>query len=80
MIAEVGDIEKVSGSKIAMPLAPPSPGQYADDDAEHDADHHQHHVVGLHDDGEAVEQIADILDHFRIPRAGAFRAQAELFF
>src|SRR5262249_50364762 len=26
MIAEVGDIEKVSGSRIATPLAPPSPG------------------------------------------------------
>src|SRR5262245_21968922 len=26
MIAEVGDIEKVSGSRMATPLAPPSPG------------------------------------------------------
>ena len=26
MIAEVGDIEKVSGSRMAMPLAPPRPG------------------------------------------------------
>src|SRR6185503_3874875 len=26
MIAEVGDIENVSGSRIATPLAPPSPG------------------------------------------------------
>ena len=26
MIAEVGDIEKVSGSRIATPFAPPSPG------------------------------------------------------
>ena len=26
MIAEVGFIEKVSGSKIATPLAPPNPG------------------------------------------------------
>ena len=26
MIAEVGDIEKVSGNRIATPLAPPSPG------------------------------------------------------
>ena len=26
IIAEVGDIENVSGSKIATPLAPPSPG------------------------------------------------------
>ena len=26
MIAEVGDIEKVSGSRIATPLAPPRPG------------------------------------------------------
>jgi hypothetical protein len=27
MIAEVGDIENVSGSRIATPLAPPSPGR-----------------------------------------------------
>src|SRR5262249_53932821 len=27
MIAEGGDIEKVSGSRIATPLAPPSPGR-----------------------------------------------------
>jgi hypothetical protein len=26
MIAEVGDIENVSGKRIATPLAPPSPG------------------------------------------------------
>ena len=26
MIAEVGDIEKVSGNRMATPLAPPSPG------------------------------------------------------
>ena len=26
MIAEVGDMLKVSGSRIATPLAPPSPG------------------------------------------------------
>ena len=26
MIAEVGDMVKVKGSKMAMPLAPPSPG------------------------------------------------------
>ena len=26
MIAEVGDIENVSGSRIATPFAPPSPG------------------------------------------------------
>ena len=26
MIAEVGDMLKVSGRRIAMPLAPPSPG------------------------------------------------------
>jgi hypothetical protein len=26
MMAEVGDIENVRGSKIAMPLAPPRPG------------------------------------------------------
>ena len=41
MIAEVGDIENVSGSRIATPLAPPRPGQHADDHAEQDAeDHH----------------------------------------
>jgi hypothetical protein len=27
MIAEVGDIEKVSGSRMATPLAPPRPGK-----------------------------------------------------
>jgi hypothetical protein len=27
MMAEVGGIEKVSGSRIATPLAPPSPGR-----------------------------------------------------
>jgi hypothetical protein len=36
MIAEVGDMLKVSGSRMAMPLAPAEAGQHADDDAEHD--------------------------------------------
>jgi hypothetical protein len=40
-IAEVGDIVKVSGSRIATPLAPPEPGQHADQHAERDADEHQ---------------------------------------
>ena len=33
------------------------------DDAERDAEHHQRDVVGLQDDREAVEQIADVFDH-----------------
>ena len=41
MIAEVGDIEKVSGSRIATPLAPPSPGSTPMMHAEHDAENHQ---------------------------------------
>ena len=66
MIAEVGDIEKVSGSKIATPLAPPKTRQHADDDAEHDADHHQHQIVRLQDDRETVKKIADIFEHFLV--------------
>ena len=31
MMAEVGGMEKVSGSRMATPLAPPSPGQDADE-------------------------------------------------
>ena len=42
MIAEVGDIENVSGSKIATPLAPPSPGSTPIKHAEHDTE--QHHA------------------------------------
>ena len=57
MIAEVGDMPKVSGSRIATPLAPPRPGQHADEHAEQDADEHQHDVVGLQHHGEAVKQI-----------------------
>src|SRR5581483_1478082 len=39
------------------------PGQNADDDAEHDAHHHQQQVERLHHDREAVKKIADILNH-----------------
>ena len=43
-MAEVGDIVKVSGSRIATPLAPPRPGQHADQHPEDDADEHQTNV------------------------------------
>ena len=56
MIAEVGGIVNVSGSKMATPLAPPKTGEHADDDAEHDADHHQHQIERRQHNGKAVEQ------------------------
>ena len=47
------------------------PRQHADDDAERDAEHHQHDVVRLQHHGEAVKQIADIFDHVRTLTARA---------
>jgi hypothetical protein len=47
---------KVSGSKIATPFGPPSPLQHADEDAEHQPDHHQRKDFPRQQDGEAVHQ------------------------
>ena len=58
-MAEVGDIVKVSGSRIATPLAPPRPGQHADQHAEDDADEHQADVHRRQHDGEALHQGID---------------------
>ena len=55
-IADVGSIVKVSGSRIATPFGPPRPGQHADEDAEHEADHHQRQDLPRQQDGKAVQQ------------------------
>ena len=56
MIAEVGGIVNVSGSRIATPLAPPRPGSTPMMHAEHDADQHEQQVERRQRDREAVEQ------------------------
>ena len=70
MIAEVGDIEKVSGSRIATPLAPPRPGSTPMMTPSTMPTHHQHHVERLQHDRKAVKQIADIF-HGACPSADA---------
>ena len=60
MIADVGGIENVSGSRIATPLAPPRPGQHADQHAEQDADEHEQQVLPGQRDREALHQVADV--------------------
>ena len=59
MIAEVGDIENVSGKQDRDAIGAAEAGQHADDDAEHDADDHHHDVEGLEHHGEAVKEIKD---------------------
>jgi hypothetical protein len=59
MIAEVGGMLKVSGSRMAMPLAPPSPRQDADDHAQRDAYHHVDEVGPAQDDAKTVQQIGN---------------------
>ena len=59
MIAEVGGMVKVSGSRMATPLAPPSPGQHADDGAEDDADHRHEEVERRDRDLKAEEEVLD---------------------
>jgi hypothetical protein len=54
-IAEVGSIVNVSGSRIATPLGPPRPG---DEDAEHQAEHHQQQCFPGQQHGKTVHQEA----------------------
>ena len=57
MIAVVGGIVNVSGSRMATPLAPPRPGSTPMQDAEQDADHHvAAELIGVSSDVEAVHQ------------------------
>ena len=58
-MAEVGSIVKVSGSRIATPFGPPRPGQHADEDAEHEPDHHQGEDFPGEQYGKSVEQQVD---------------------
>ena len=63
MIAEVARAAatwKVSGSRIATPLAPPSPGSTPMSTPSDDADEHQHQVDRRQGDREAVHQRADV--------------------
>ena len=61
MIAEVGDMLKVSGSRIATPLAPPRPGSTPMMHAEHDADHHDDDVLtGCSTTAKPCNQIANL--------------------
>ena len=46
MIAEVGDMAKVSGSRIATPLAPPRPGSTPISMPRNEADQHVEDVHG----------------------------------
>ena len=57
MIAEVGDIAKVSGSRIATPLAPPRPGSTPISTPRNDADEHVEDVPGVGEHAEAVDQV-----------------------
>ena len=60
MIAEVGDMREGQRQQDGDAVGAAETRQHADDDAEHDADHHQQRFVRLQHDGEAVEQIANI--------------------
>ncbi len=60
MIAEVGGIVNVSGSRIATPFGPAQARQHADDDAQHQADQHHQAVVPGHRDGEPMKQGFEI--------------------
>ena len=60
MIAEVGGIVNVSGSRIAMPFAPPRPGSTPMMTPRLDADEHQQQVERRQRDREAVKQCCDV--------------------
>jgi len=55
MIAEVGDMLKVSRHAVCAAKA----RQHANHDAKHDAEQHHQQVERLKDDGEAVKQIGN---------------------
>ena len=63
MIAEVGDIVKVSGSRIATPLAPPSPGSTPISTPRMMPTNIRPMFIGVRIDGEALHQGAEFI-HF----------------
>ncbi|MDF5996205.1 hypothetical protein P4200_23295 [Pseudomonas aeruginosa] len=56
MIADTGDMLKVSGSSSATPVRRTEARQHADQDAEQHADHHQAEVMGAEDQAHALHQ------------------------
>ena len=69
MIADVGGIVNVSGSRMATPFGPAQAGQHADDDAEHDADHHHAARCTGQRDGKPVEQSGQFIHGAVLRRA-----------
>ena len=59
MMAEVGVIVKVSGSRIATPLAPPRPGSTPISTPSMMPTNIRPMFIGVSDDGEALHQCAD---------------------
>ena len=59
MIAEVGDMLNVSGSRIATPLAPPRPGSTPMITPSTMPTDHDQQIEWLKHDGEAVKQVDD---------------------
>ena len=64
MIAEVGDMLKVSGRQNGNAVRATKPRQDADNDAEHNSDDHEQQIERLHDDGEAMNKITNVFQHF----------------
>jgi hypothetical protein len=58
MMAEVGGMLKVSGSRINA-VGAAETRKHADDDAEHDAQDHHHDVEGLQGYGKTLKKIGD---------------------
>ena len=54
----------VSGNRYGYAVRATEPRQDADNNAEHYSDDHQQQVERLHDDGEAMNEIADVFQHF----------------
>ena len=67
MIAEVGGMLKVSGSRIATPLAPPRPGSTPMITPSTMPIEHVEQVLPAQDDGEAAEQIANAFHRSPVP-------------
>ena len=63
MIAEVGDMLKVSGSRMATPLAPPRPGSTPTMTPSTMPTTISSEVERLRDNGKAVKQITDVFEH-----------------
>ena len=74
MIAEVGDIANVRGSRMRDAVGAAETRQHADDHAKHDADEHQRQVERRQHDGETAQQRRQFL-HVR-PASGAARIAA----